>query len=50
MLTTYEEYTAGKGRCVRRSELEQQAAEQHINIQELINQANAQGITVVMWA
>jgi len=47
---TYEEYAINRGRCIKRSTLAQMAEEQHIDIDTLIQQANAQGITVVMWA
>ncbi|MGE4353517.1 MAG: hypothetical protein AB7D36_05485 [Oscillospiraceae bacterium] len=47
---TYEEYAESRGRCIKRSTLVQMAEEQHVGIDTLIQQANTQGITVVMWA
>ena len=49
-MMTYEEYAVSRGRCVRRSTLAQMAEEQHTDINDLIMQASAQGITVIMWA
>lgn len=47
---SYDEYAISRGRCIKRSTLAQMATEQHSDINDLIMLANAQGITVVMWA
>jgi len=51
MLVTYEEFAkAHRYQCVRLSALVQQAKNQQIDIDTLIQQANAKKVVVVKWA